>query len=130
MASPKRIKVGGGYFKGTQIDVLGASGEYNVVITNTDGAALNGLSIVPDGYGAGDTIKVEHIADLAGTGRVMAILAEDINNVGANSPIALDFTAAELVGTNESLVVTYINTASVAMNVYIVAEWIGVRKTA
>lgn len=130
MAVPKRIKVGGGYFKGTQMSVLATPGNYTLVMTNTDGAALNSVSIIPDGYGVGDTIKVEHRADLAGTGRVMAILAEEINNVGANAAIALDLPAAELVGINESLKFVYVNTASVAMNVYIIAEWIGVRKTA
>jgi hypothetical protein len=130
MALPKRIKVGGGYFKGAVCVVATASGQYTTVMTNTDGAALNGISVVPSAYGDGDTFKLEHRADLAGTGRVMAILAEDINNVGAGSVVSLDMPAAELVGTNESIVFTYINTASVPMSVYLIADWVGVRKTA
>jgi hypothetical protein len=130
MALPKRIKVGGAYYRGTVCSVMSASGEYTVVMTNTDGAAVNSVSVTPDGYGSNDTFGIKHYADSDGTGRVMAILAEDINNVGKGIGISLDFPAAELVNSGESLVFSYINTASVAMNVYLIAEYIGVRKTA
>jgi hypothetical protein len=130
MALPKRIKVGGGYFKGAVCSVASGTGEYFTVLTNTDGAALNGLSVVPTNFGPGDTFKLEHRADLAGTGKVMAILAEDINNVGAGSAVSIHLPAAELVGHKESVVFTYNNVASVAMDVYLIADWVGVRKTA
>ena len=60
----------------------------------------------------------------------MAIIAEDLYNVGKSASIMLDFPAAELVNNGESLKFTYVNTASVAMNVYLIAEFIGLKKTA
>ncbi len=129
MALPKRIKVGGGYYKGYKCAVSSASGNYTTVIVNTSGAAINGISITPDQYGALDTMKVEHMSDASGTGSVLAILAEDINNVGKNAAIMLDFPAAELVNNGESVKFTYINTASIAMNVYLIAEFVGIKKT-
>ena len=130
MALPKRVKVGGAYYKGYVCPVSAASGEYTVALVNTSGAAINGLSITPDGYGAGDTMKIEHFDDTAGTGRVRAIICESVYNVGANATIMLDFPAAELVNNGECLLFTYLNTASVAMNVYLIAECVGIRKTA
>lgn len=130
MALAKRIKVGGGYYKGYKCAVTSASGNYTTIITNTSGAAVNGITITPDDYGAGDTMKVEHFNDTGGTGSCLAILAETIHNCGANSSIQLDFPAAELVDKTECIKFTYINSASVAMNVYLIAEFVGIKKTA
>ena len=41
-----------------------------------------------------------------------------------------DFPAAELVNSGESVKFTYVNAASVAMNVYLIAEFVGLKKTA
>lgn len=130
MPLAKRVKIGGGYYRGYKTAVSSASGNYTTVIANTSGAAINGITITPDDYGAGDTMKVEHFNDASGTGTVLAVLAEDLHNCGANSSIQLDFPAAELVNNGESIKFTYINTASVAMNVYLIAEFMGMRKTA
>lgn len=129
MALQKRIKVGGGYYLGSKCIVSSASGGYTAVIVNTSGAAINGISITPDAYGAGDTMKLEHMNDSSGTGQVLAILAENIHNVGGGATIMLDFPAAELVNNGESVLFTYTNTASVAMNVYLVSEFVGIKKT-
>ena len=130
MALSKRVKIGGAYYKGYVCVVSSTPGNYTTVITNTSGAAINGVSITPDDYGALDTMKVEHFNDSVGTGSCLAILAEDIHNVGANSGILLDFPSMELVNSGESIKFTYINTASVAMNVYLIAEFVGIKKTA
>lgn len=130
MALPKRIKIGGGYYRGYKCIVSSAPGNYVTVIANTGGAAVNGLSITPDGYGAGDTMKLEHFNDSGGTGACIALLAEDLYNAGANASIGLDFPSAELVNAGESIKFTYINTASIAMNVYLLAEFVGIKKTA
>jgi len=130
VALSKRIKIGGGYYKGYKLSVGATPGDYIQVITNASGAAMNGLSITPDGYGVGDTMKVEHFDDAAGTGSCLAILAEDIHNAGANSAVLLDYPAAELVDVGQSIKFTYTNTASVAMNVYLIAEYVGIKKTA
>ena len=129
VALHKRVKVGGGYYRGYMCTVNAASGSYVSLIVNTSGAAINGISIIPDGYGSGDTMKVEHWDDVGGTGTCKAILAEDIYNQGAGSAIMFDFPAMELVDAGESIKFTYINTASVAMNVYLIAEFVGIKKT-
>ena len=130
MALAKRVKVGGGYYKGFKCAVSSTPANYTTIIVNTSGAAINGLSITPDDYGALDTMKIEHFSDADGTGTCLAILAEDIHNCGANSSIYLDFPAMELVNNGECVKFTYINTASVAMNVYLIAEFVGIKKTA
>lgn len=130
MAIGKRVKVGGSYYKGYKCTVSAASGDYVALIVNTSGAAINGISITPDGYGALDTMKVEHYDDIGGTGTVLAILAENIYNQGAGSPIMFDYPAMELVNNGECIKFTYTNTASVAMNVYLIAEFVGIKKTA
>jgi hypothetical protein len=130
MALNKRVKIGGGYYRGYKCAVASASGNYTALIVNTGGSAINSITITPDDYGAGDTMKVEHFSDVDGTGSCKAILAEDIHNCGANSSVQLDFPAAELVDKGECIKFTYINTASVAMNVYLIAEFMGMRKTA
>lgn len=130
MALPKRIKIGGGYYKGYKCSVSAGAGNYSTVIVNTSGAAINGISITPDDYGAGDTMKIEHFDDTGGTGSCLAILAEDLYNCGANATIQLDFPAAELVNNGESIKFTYVNAAGTALNVYLIAEFIGIRKNA
>ncbi len=130
MALNKRVKIGGGYYKGYKCIVSSTPGSYTTIIANTSGAAVNGITITPDEYGPLDTMKIEHFDDVAGTGRCMAILAEDIHNAGAGSSIILDLPAAELIDNGQSLKFTYVNTASVAMNIYLIAEYMGMRKTA
>lgn len=130
MALPKRVKVGGGYYKGYKCVVSSASAAYSTVIVNTAGAAMNALSVTPDEYGAGDTMKIIHYNDASGTGTILAVIAEDVYNVGKNASIMFDFPAAELVKNGESVKFTYTNTASVAMNVYLIAEFVGLKKTA
>ena len=130
MALPKRTRIGGGYYRGYMCTVNAASGSYVALIVNTSGAAINGMSVTPDGYGSGDSMKIEHWDDVGGTGNILAILAEDIYNQGAGSPIMFDFPAMELVNSGECIKFTYINTASVAMNVYLIAEFVGINKTA
>ena len=111
MALSKKVKIGGGYYRGYICTVNSASGNYTAIMTNTSGAAVNGISITPDGYGSGDTMKLEHYDDVGGTGTVLAILAEDIYNQGKNSAIMFDFPAMELVNVGESIKFTYVNTA-------------------
>ena len=130
MALNKRVKVGGGYYKGYKCAVSSAAGNYSSVIVNTGGAAMNAMSVTPDEYGAGDTMKLVHYSDASGTGTILAVLAEDVYNVGKNASIMFDFPAAELVNAGESVKFTYVNTASVAMNVYLITEFVGLKKTA
>ena len=129
MALPKRIKIGGGYYKGYHCIVSADTGDYTTLITHTSGMAVNSITITPDNYGAGDKMKVEHFSDSLGVGKCLAILAEDIYNAGASSTFHIDLPAAELVDTGESVKFTYTNVAGVALNVYLIVELIGVKKT-
>ena len=129
MALTKRIKIGGAYYKGDVCIVSSASGDYSKVIVNTSGAAVNGMSITPDMYGALDSWKLVHYNDAAGTGTILAVLAEGIHNVGAGATITLDFPAAEMLDNGQCLKFIYTNTASIAGNVYLVSEFVGIKKT-
>lgn len=130
MALPKRVKVGGAYYKGYKCAVSSAAATYVTYIENAGGAAMNSISLTPDQYGVGDTMALTHYSKSSGAGNIIAIIAEDLNNVGKNASVMLDFPAAELVNSGESVKFAYINTASVAMNVYLIAEWVGIKKTA
>lgn len=129
MALHKRIKIGGAHYRGYKLSVASASGSYNMVIVESKGFAANSFSVTPDQYGSGDTWRLEHRADADGTGPILAVLAESINNIGKGASFMLDFPAAELVNAGECLKFIYVNTASVAMNVYLVAEGVGLTKT-
>lgn len=130
MALTKRIKLGGAYYEGYKIAVSATPADYPVYIQNDRGAALNGMSIIPDSAGSGDTIKIAHYSGLSGAGHIIALIATNVYNMGQDSAIVLDFPAAELVNAGESIKVTYVNTASIAMNVHILTEWVGIQKTA
>ena len=125
MALAKQVKIGGSYYKGTSLSVDSASGAYVIFIaaTGTGGSAFNSLSIIPSSAGAGDTMLVEHMATNSGTGgALVATLAESIPNMGAGIPINLDFFAMEKMASGEALKLTYTNTASIAMTVFVVSE--------
>ena len=121
MAIPKQVKVGGSYYKGSTLAVSSASGDYVAFLTITGGCAVNGISVIPSQAGAGDTIKLEHLSSASG-GAVLATLAEDIPNLGAGIPLNFDFFAMEKLLGSESIKLTYTNTSSVAMSVFIIIE--------
>ena len=123
MAIGKRVKEGGCYYKGTILPVSSASGTYVTFLslTGTGGCAVNSLSIVPANAGPGDYVNVEHVQGTAGS-VVIATLAENLYNMGGGIPINLDFIAMEKVLSGNSIKVSYINTASVAMNVFLILE--------
>lgn len=122
MAIPKRVKQGGSYYKGSTLVVSSASGDYVAFLSiSAGGCALNGISVIPSAAGTGDSMKLEHIVGTTGSD-VIATLAETIPNLGAGIPINLDFYAQEKMAAGESLKLTYTNTASVAMDVFIILE--------
>jgi len=129
MALSKRLKIGGVYYRGDVCAVGAVTGNHAVVITNTSGAVINGISITPDDYDAGEKMSLIHYDDSAGTGATLAILADDIYNVGKNATIMLDFPALELVHKGQSLKFIYNNSSGNAKNVYILSEYIGIKKT-
>lgn len=130
MALPKRIKIGGAYYRGYKCAVSSAAGTYVCYIENTSAFVLNGITVIPDEYGAGDSWAFTHYDVSSGGGDILAILAEDMYNIGKNAAIQLDFPAAERVDVGHSLKFAYINTASVALNAYVIAEFVGIKKTA
>ena len=129
MALSKRVKVGGAHYQGYAIAVASGSGEYTQVIVQTGGMAVNSVSVTPATYGAGDTWSLVHHDDVDGTGTIVAVLAQSMNNMGANAAIMLDFPAAERVDKGESLMLTYLNTAGISGTVFVVVESVGLQKT-
>ena len=129
MALPKSIKIGGAYYKGYMCAVAATTGDYDAILVNTKGAALNSISITPDGYGSGDSRALQHYSDAAGTGSILSIIGESMYNIGKNVPINLDLPAAELINAGECAKFVYTNTAGVALNVYLLAEYVGLKKT-
>ena len=116
MALPKRVMVGGAYYKGYKLTVNAAIGDYVLDMTMTDkSCALNGITVVPDKYGAGDYFKLEHLNSV---NVVQALLSDTVYNVGAQAAWLFDFPAMELMDAGDKLRLTYTNVAGVALNVY------------
>ena len=120
MALPKRVLVGGSYYNGSTLSVSSAVGDYILDMAFAQAGAVNAVSLVPSAYGANDTMKIQHLN--TGTTATLATLAEGIPNVGAKAAWKLDYPALEKVLTNEVIRVTYTNTATVALTLYVVLE--------
>lgn len=118
-ALAKRVKVGGSYYKGYKLVVSATPGDYVLDMTIAQNGALNGITIIPDTYGAGDYMTLQHLR-LDGT--VKATLGDTVYNVGANAAWQLDFSSLELMETSEKLRLTYTNVAGQALNVYTLIE--------
>lgn len=127
MALPKLVKSGGSFYKGYELLVSSAPGEYVLNIVQPTTGAVNSLSVIPDTYGAGDTFKLEHLATT--TGPLKFVLAESIYNPGANVATLFDFPAYQNVGGGESFRLTYTNTATQAVAVHVIIEYVGINKT-
>ena len=120
MALPKRVMIGGAYYKGYKLVVTGTAGDYVLDMTMSDKAcALNGITVVPDQYGAGDYFKLEH---LDASDNVIARLAETVYNVGKNIAWLFDFPAAELMDAGHKFRLTYTCVTETALNVYVNLE--------
>jgi hypothetical protein len=124
MALPKRVKVGGSYYKGHLLPVSSSTGNYPLaIVPSTTGHAVNGVSITPELYGTGDYFGLYHYSTTATSGgTLIKTLAESIYNVGGGVSIMLDFATLELVNPGESLRFVYTNAATTAMNVYVTVE--------
>lgn len=119
MALPKRIKTGGSYYKGYKLTVDATPGDYVLDMTVASGCLVNGITVIPDEYGAGDYFKLEHLNANNG---VVETIGETVYNVGANAAWELDFAAAELMDANHKFRLTYTNVAGNALNVYTCVE--------
>ena len=124
MALDKRTKIGGAYFQGFRLIVSSAPGNYVLDMAQTGAAGINSLTVIPDQYGAGDTLTISHMN--SDTTITKATLATNLYNMGRNVSQVFDFPALEDMRTGESLRLTYVNTASIAMNVYTLVEYIGI----
>jgi len=115
MALPKRVKVGGSYYKGDKLVVGATPGDYVLDMTIAQGCAVNGITVIPDAYGAGDYITLQH---LNAKNEVVTTLADTVYNVGANAAWLFDFASLELMLAGDKFRLTYTNVAAVALNVY------------
>jgi hypothetical protein len=115
MAIGKRVKVGGSYYKGYKLTVGAAIGDYVLDMTHADACAINGITVIPDAYGAGDYFKIEHLK--SDNSRIRTII-ETVYNVGANASWLFDLIALEMMNPGDKFRLTYTNVAGTAMNVY------------
>lgn len=126
MALDKRVKVGGSCFEGFRLIVSSAPGSYILDMSQTGRAGINSVTIIPDGYGAGDRMTLSHMN--SGTTQTLANLASNLYNMGRNVSQVFEFPALEDMQIGEPLRLTYVNTASIAMNVYTIVEYVGITK--
>ena len=118
MAVPKRVKTGGIYYQGYKITVASAAGNYPIALFpggGTKACAVMGLSVTPDSKGAGS-------GDYFDNDPFIKQIATSIWNIGGGVAQSFDFSAMQLMSTTESLRVTYVNSASQAMPVFITVE--------
>ena len=124
MALSKRVKVGGSYYKGYKLVVSAAAASYQLDMALSVNSAINGIMIIPDALGVGDTFKLEH---LTGAGTLKKTLAETIYNIGAYAGWNFDLATLEPMDANDILRLTYTNVAGNALNVYTSVEYAGVQ---
>ncbi|MFA5386002.1 MAG: hypothetical protein WC364_15330 [Eubacteriales bacterium] len=116
MAIGKRSMVGGAYYKGYKLVVGAGAGDYVLDMTMASKAcAINGITVVPDKYGAGDYFTLQH---LKSDNTVLSLIGETVYNVGAHIAWLFDFPAYELMDATDKFRLTYTNVAGIAMNVY------------
>ncbi len=127
MAVPKRVKEGGIRFRGYKLPVSSTPGDYPVaIIPSSTACAVMGVSVTPDSAGADDYFDIAHVTTTATTGgTVVKQIATNVFNIGGGITVALDFSAMQLLDIGHSIRFTYVNTASIAMPVYLVVESIG-----
>ena len=118
-ALAKQVKIGGSFYKGYKLSVLATPGDYVLDMTHTDACVINGITIIPDAYGAGDYFKLEHLST---SNTPIRTIAETIYNVGANASWLLDLIALEKMNPGDKFRLTYTNVAGTAMNVYTSVE--------
>lgn len=115
MALAKKVKVGGSFYKGYKLVVSAGAGDYVLDMTHTTACAINGITVIPDAYGAGDYFKIEH---LKMDNTLIRTIVETVYNVGANAAWLFDLIALEMMNPGDKFRLTYTNVAGTAMNVY------------
>lgn len=119
MALHKDVKIGGSFYKGYKLTVDATPGDYVLDMTLANACVINGITVIPDTYGAGDSFKLEHLNSANG---LIDTLAETVFNVGANAAWQFDFSALERMEPGDKFRLTYTNAAGVALNVYTTLE--------
>lgn len=120
MALPKRVMVGGAYYKGYKLTVNAGAGDYILdMILAAKACAANGIAVTPDAYGVGDYFKLEHL-DVSGV--VKSLIISTVFNIGKNVTQLFDFPGYEELDAGHKMRLTYTNVAGVAMNVYTTLE--------
>lgn len=115
MALSKRVMRGGSYYKGYKLSVSATPGDYVLDMTLSTACVINGLTVIPDTYGAGDYFKLEH---LDADNNVVKTLGETVYNVGASAAWEFDFAALEQMLPGHKFRLTYTNVAGSALSVY------------
>lgn len=120
MALPKRVMDGGSYYKGYKLAVTAVIGDHVLDMTMAAKAcAINGITVIPDEYGAGDYFKIQHLdADDV----EQSLVASTVYNVGKNVAWLFDFATLELLDATHKFRLTYTSVAGTALNVYTTLE--------
>ena len=120
MALPKSVKKYGSFYKGYQLVVLAAPGDYVLDMVMADKAcAVNGITVIPDDYSAGDYFKIQH---LDSADEELSLVGDTVFNVGKNAAWLFDFASLELLDAGSKLRLTYTSVLGVALNVYTCLE--------
>ena len=119
MPMHKYVKIGGSYYEGQKLSVSSAAADYVLDMAFTAAGGASAMTIIPDQFGAGDTIAAQH---LDADGNITRVLATGVPNVGKNAAWRFEYPGLQKFGNGESLRIVYTNVASVAMNVYTVLE--------
>ena len=124
MALPKRVKNGGTLYKGDNLTVSSATGDYVMAIRpSTTGFAVNGISVTPSTRALIDSFSLQHVDTVATVGgNIRYTLIDGVFNQGAEVSINFDFPTIQLIPEGESLRFIYTNTATEAMTVGIITE--------
>jgi len=119
MAMHKYVKIGGSYYEGQKLSVTSAAADYVLDMAFTAAGGANAMTIIPDQFGAGDTMAAQHLNT---AGEVTHVLATGVPNVGRNAAWRFEYPGLQKFANGDTLRIIYTNAASVAMNVYVVLE--------
>ena len=119
MATGKRVKVGGVFYKGYKLVISATPGDYVLDMADTKQVVINGITVITDALGSGDNFKLEHTD---GDDVVKDIIAETIYNIGAYAAWHFDFATLVPMEKDDKLKLTYTNAAGLALNVYTSVE--------
>ena len=124
MAIDKLAMKRGTFFKGYQMTVATAAGDYVLNIPMTKDMYVNSMEFLNDDSGAGDLITIGHYESSAADAILVSSIAETLYNPGPGRPYKMEFPALEHLQEGHDLRVTYTNAGSVPIDHHTYVEFI------